>query len=295
MPGGEGLSYYNARWYDAQLGRFVSADTLVPELGNPQDLNRMAYVRGNPLNHRDPSGHVLEIGGGPLWPAQYIFGNGIGQVAFHPAEQGIRIREQVKSLTNRNFYVPDPVYTASSEIASTPDDPSPAARFVGTGVDIINVLYGSISDLRPGAKGVWHYAARNMIRIINDAVEKGNITIQRGQTIHLVLHSGGGAYGDDLAQHLVGMYGAKISTITLLGVPIAYLDELSRLADDVYVVTAPNDGLGLMSYEAAHEAQELNPNLLPNVHLIMLSEPVGHTGYKNSSEVIELLSSYPRH
>jgi RHS repeat-associated protein len=29
LPGSEGLSYYNARWYDAQLGRFASADTLV--------------------------------------------------------------------------------------------------------------------------------------------------------------------------------------------------------------------------------------------------------------------------
>jgi RHS repeat-associated protein len=30
LPGGEGLSYYNARWYDAQVGLFLSADTLVP-------------------------------------------------------------------------------------------------------------------------------------------------------------------------------------------------------------------------------------------------------------------------
>ncbi|MCB0070508.1 MAG: hypothetical protein KDE20_03580, partial [Caldilineaceae bacterium] len=42
LPGGEGLSYYNARWYDAQLGRFVSADTIVPNAANPQDLNRLA-------------------------------------------------------------------------------------------------------------------------------------------------------------------------------------------------------------------------------------------------------------
>ncbi len=26
IPGGEGLSYYGARWYDAQLGRFAGAD-----------------------------------------------------------------------------------------------------------------------------------------------------------------------------------------------------------------------------------------------------------------------------
>ena len=41
------------------LGRFVSADTLVPEAGNPQDLNRYAYVRNNPLIYTDPSGHAV--------------------------------------------------------------------------------------------------------------------------------------------------------------------------------------------------------------------------------------------
>ncbi|MBM4460527.1 MAG: hypothetical protein FJ011_22680 [Chloroflexi bacterium] len=40
LPGGEGLYYYNARWYDARLARFVSADTVVPNPGNPQALNR---------------------------------------------------------------------------------------------------------------------------------------------------------------------------------------------------------------------------------------------------------------
>ncbi|PJB34380.1 MAG: hypothetical protein CO108_28440 [Deltaproteobacteria bacterium CG_4_9_14_3_um_filter_63_12] len=48
LPGGEGLSYYNARWYDAKLGRFISADTIVPSPQNPQTLNRYAYVVNNP-------------------------------------------------------------------------------------------------------------------------------------------------------------------------------------------------------------------------------------------------------
>jgi RHS repeat-associated protein len=58
IPGGEGLSYYNARWYDSRLGRFVSADTIVPNPRNPQDLNRYSYVRNNPLKYIDPSGHA---------------------------------------------------------------------------------------------------------------------------------------------------------------------------------------------------------------------------------------------
>jgi len=52
-----GLMDYNARWYSPSLGRFISADTIVPELGNPQALNRYAYVMGNPIVFVDPSGH----------------------------------------------------------------------------------------------------------------------------------------------------------------------------------------------------------------------------------------------
>jgi RHS repeat-associated protein len=57
---GVGLYHMGARWYDVALGRWISADTVVPEPGNPQDLNRYSYVRGNPLKFSDPSGHLAE-------------------------------------------------------------------------------------------------------------------------------------------------------------------------------------------------------------------------------------------
>ena len=59
VEAGLGLLDYRARFYAPVLGRFVSADTLVPNPGNPQDLNRYAYVRNNPLRYADPSGHWL--------------------------------------------------------------------------------------------------------------------------------------------------------------------------------------------------------------------------------------------
>ncbi|BCX05929.1 MAG: hypothetical protein KatS3mg053_3867 [Candidatus Roseilinea sp.] len=55
-----GLYFYNARYYAPALGRFVSADTVVPEPGNPQDLNRYTYVRNNPLRYTDPTGHQAD-------------------------------------------------------------------------------------------------------------------------------------------------------------------------------------------------------------------------------------------
>lgn len=91
---GTGLLYYHARYYDLGLGRFISADTIVPGSGaltlwpsdataaplfgqqnapgpqNPQELNRYAYVQNNPLRYTDPDGHSRRPGphcscGGP--------------------------------------------------------------------------------------------------------------------------------------------------------------------------------------------------------------------------------------
>jgi RHS repeat-associated protein len=57
---GLGIYVMGVRWYDPALGRWLSADTLVPEPGNPQSLNRYSWVLGNPLNFVDPSGHKEE-------------------------------------------------------------------------------------------------------------------------------------------------------------------------------------------------------------------------------------------
>jgi RHS repeat-associated protein len=55
-----GLHHFRARYYDAYVGRFVQPDTLVPNPGDPQQLNRYTYAANNPLRYRDPSGHWFE-------------------------------------------------------------------------------------------------------------------------------------------------------------------------------------------------------------------------------------------
>jgi RHS repeat-associated protein len=53
-----GLYFYNARYYDPMLGRFISADSIVSNPRDPQDLNRYTYAGNNPLIYTDPSGHL---------------------------------------------------------------------------------------------------------------------------------------------------------------------------------------------------------------------------------------------
>jgi hypothetical protein len=52
-----GIYDYRARYYDPSIGRFLSADTIVPNPGDPQSYNRYAYVLNNPMRYTDPTGH----------------------------------------------------------------------------------------------------------------------------------------------------------------------------------------------------------------------------------------------
>ncbi len=57
-----GLYFYNARWYDPKIGRFIQADTIIPEPGNPLAWDRYAYANNNPVKFTDPSGHKVDCG-----------------------------------------------------------------------------------------------------------------------------------------------------------------------------------------------------------------------------------------
>jgi RHS repeat-associated protein len=59
-----GIYDFNARFYDPVIGRFLSADTIVPRPSDPQSLNRFSFVRNNPLKYVDPSGHDIAIATG---------------------------------------------------------------------------------------------------------------------------------------------------------------------------------------------------------------------------------------
>ena len=54
-----GLYYYNARYYDPQLGIFLTADTITRNPYDPQSLSRYIYCRNNPVIYTDPNGHFF--------------------------------------------------------------------------------------------------------------------------------------------------------------------------------------------------------------------------------------------
>lgn len=100
-----GLYFYNARYYDANIGRFISPDTIVPDYANPQSLNRYSYVVNNPLKYSDPTGQwafdQFALGvGESLIPGVGFAVAAVAIVAFVPGGQLIIAAVAIYSVVN---------------------------------------------------------------------------------------------------------------------------------------------------------------------------------------------------
>ncbi|MFH1460771.1 MAG: RHS repeat-associated core domain-containing protein [Candidatus Omnitrophota bacterium] len=53
------LYFYSARYFDPDLCKFITPDSMVPYPDDPQSFNRYSYCDNNPVNYVDPSGHFF--------------------------------------------------------------------------------------------------------------------------------------------------------------------------------------------------------------------------------------------
>ena len=63
-----GLYYLKSRYYDPELGRFISADSEVGSVGNTMGMNLYAYCKCNPINYADENGNW------PSWATKLCIG-----------------------------------------------------------------------------------------------------------------------------------------------------------------------------------------------------------------------------
>lgn len=69
-----GLYYLNARYYDAELGRFLSQDSYRGEEKDAGTWNLYAYCANDPINYVDPSGHFAIAASLGAWAASEFIG-----------------------------------------------------------------------------------------------------------------------------------------------------------------------------------------------------------------------------
>jgi RHS repeat-associated protein len=86
---GLGLLFVHARYYHVGLGRWTAADTIVPQPGNPQSLNRYSYCGNSPVKYADPDGRSA-------WPFVIVLGLAYvgGRVTYEAASLVFRESER---------------------------------------------------------------------------------------------------------------------------------------------------------------------------------------------------------
>lgn len=93
------LYYYNARYYNPVLGRFLSRDASLGTTGNILSRNPYIYTQNNPLKYTDPSGNFLET----FWDIGNVIYDvgqttwGLGQMGYAWVTDDSEIMERGKS------------------------------------------------------------------------------------------------------------------------------------------------------------------------------------------------------
>ncbi len=114
-----GLIFMRARYYHPALGRFVSADTVVPDPLSPQLFNRYSYAGNNPILYCDPTGHCLT----PFCIGEIIVGVAVVVVAWNAMRVNAGDTSTVSEMPTAQ---PAPTSTPTPVPTSTPT-PSPTA------------------------------------------------------------------------------------------------------------------------------------------------------------------------
>lgn len=85
-----GIQYFGARWYEPELGRFLSVDPVTFKEGNVFSFNRYAYANNNPYKYVDPDGRdSVSLTGTVHLPGSILHFFGLGEVPISGVHGGV--------------------------------------------------------------------------------------------------------------------------------------------------------------------------------------------------------------
>lgn len=264
-----GLIHMNARDYDPQLGRFLSADNATPDPFAPEAFNRYSYVYNNPLLYTDPTGSTPELV--PTWTVsreQWVtesgqFGEDIvitPASTYVPPPEPLTPFEQDLRDAKASVYAIWTMLTTYYEIADAVTTPYQVVAGVG---GLRQVERISVAELNAIAKGSQIAASRSAHIARGRALAAANIVDVDPKTLRWTQTSAG---GKGRAQELH-----------------ASMTEKGWAGDPIDVVWT-EDGLVTVDHTRARVALELGMEKIPvRVHLAdeplppeMLTRPWNH-------------------
>lgn len=144
-----GLVYMQARYYDPEVGRFLSIDPNTPSAGNIYTFNRASYANNNPIANIDPDGRVVTSLNASNNAAlqTYINTNAAGQFSFNKNNQ--LEKSSAANNSNGSSYYSDDLVAAINSPANIILDVAPTATLEnGNVVDVDAQAGGGVTDPR---------------------------------------------------------------------------------------------------------------------------------------------------
>jgi len=196
-----GLYYYVARWYDPAIGRFIQADTIVPNPASAKGYDRFVYADNNPLKYIDPSGHRIDL------PCLFC-----DQPLFDYSNTTGVVNKIVDVLSTAACLVANCNVDRQADVVSGPTQEQHAAA-MQAGVMIGNPI-GMVSTpgVSSGGSKITTLLRDKIDNVLDFAIEKGIIDPDRALGISKGFVSGSddialqtlGEYSDDLYRHWGG-------------------------------------------------------------------------------------------
>ncbi len=164
-----GLMYYNARYYDSEVGRFISEDPAAAQVLNPKTLNRYVYCVNNPLIYTDPSGEFI-------FSALFVAGKWLLTKAVEAYLTSLVI--DMVSHSDKNFY--QNVSDASLKAKATVSDPN--TYLIAFAFDLLTGKFAAQESAKTpvqqaaedaAGKTAKNYSKETFKKSIKDAVDLG--------------------------------------------------------------------------------------------------------------------------
>ncbi len=279
-----GLYFYEARYYDPVLGRFISPDTIVPDPLQPQALNRYTYVLNNPIIYTDPSGRGFFSFIGAI-VVKAIIGASIGaatNVAIAAVTGGDLGNAAISgAIGGAVFFVGGPgiiqgAIAGAASAAATRGDPLRGALFGAVFGGIAKYVQSPNFQIFGDSKSNWLSNYTN--QILNDSLRGAAIgatfagiqgqDIGEGALGGIAAYAGGRQF-NNLVGHVVGFVGSGLSKPTFKNGVFVYegnSDGQITFGNVIFGQNGLTTNPGLANtygHELRHVAQDLGPGYIP--------------------------------